>query len=137
MSNPDQESPTNESQASGEVSVCVHTPETEGEARGVESFRNDEGQPCTLVSFRDTAYPGIVDRQRIWGEVRVPAGDQEKAKALVVAWLSAEPVGDLEQAAVSAAYPAIEDAGPARIRLPVLVIGAVFILAALTASKCL
>ena len=61
------------------------------EARGIASFLAEEGLDCVVVPYRDTAYPGVSDRERPWGTVRVAASDLAQAEVLLKAWQAAVP----------------------------------------------
>jgi len=69
----------------------LFVPKNESEARSIESFLASEGVECAVVPFQDTAYPGITDRNRPWGSIRVPAQDLDRAKALLEAYQASEP----------------------------------------------
>lgn len=71
------------------VKLVVATNEIE--ARGIASFLAQEELDCVVVPYRDTAYPGVSDRERPWGTVRVGASDLARAKALLELWQSAVP----------------------------------------------
>lgn len=57
----------------------------------------DEGIDCLVLPYGDTAYPGIVDRGRPWGVIKVPETQAGRARVLVDGWREASPE-DLELA---------------------------------------
>lgn len=71
-------------------SVELYRPESVVEARAIEDLLEEAGIPCTLVSFESTSYPGIADRGRGWGQVRVRPQDLNQAEALVAEFIDAE-----------------------------------------------
>ena len=89
-------------QSSAERSVVVYQPVNEVEARGLELALRDAGISAVTVVHQDTAYPGITDRHRSWGELRVAAQDVKRAEEAILYWLSCPPE-DLDAAAQAAA----------------------------------
>jgi hypothetical protein len=61
------------------------------EARGMASLLSSEGMDCVVVPYQDTAYPGVADRERPWGVLRVAVSDLARAHALLETWKNAEP----------------------------------------------
>ena len=80
-----------------EKTVKLVVAANEIEARGIASFLFEEDVDCVVVPYRDTAYPGVFDRDRMWGEIRVAASDLAQAEALLEAWRTAVPE-NLEEA---------------------------------------
>jgi hypothetical protein len=76
---------------SKEETVQLVVAGNEIEARGIASHLSSEDMDCVVAPYQDTAYPGIVDRERPWGVVRVAATDLEQAKELLETWKDAEP----------------------------------------------
>ena len=137
MNAPNSESNSDTDNPTEEQTRSIHACKTREEAQGIASFLEDQGQTFVMRSFKDSAYPGIVDRGHAWGEICVPASEEDNARQLIQAWLSAEPVGSLDEAATSAAYPAIKDSAASGVPWPFFAIAAVFVVAALTVSDCL
>ena len=77
------------------VELCVAGDEIE--ARSIASLLSSEDVDCVVVPYQDTAYPGVADRERPWGVIRVGETDLTRAKELLETWKEAEPE-DLEEA---------------------------------------
>ncbi len=76
---------------SKEKTVQLTVAGNEIEARGIASLLASEDVDCVVVPFQDTAYPGVADRERPWGVLRVAAADLARAKELLETWENAEP----------------------------------------------
>ena len=87
----------------------LYAPDDEVEARAIEALLRDAGVRFSIRANADTAYPGVLDMGRGWGEIRVHPDDLEDAQNLVADWLESEPV----EGEVDAAAP-IEPSRPAR-----------------------
>ncbi len=48
------------------------------EARLIESILNELGIPHVLQTYRDTAYDGLFQTQKGWGQINAPASCQEE-----------------------------------------------------------
>ena len=137
MSTSPPEANSGDNTPSEEETCVIHACRTQEEAQGIASFLKDQGQTFIMRTLKDSAYPGIVDRGRDWGEIRVPLSEKDQAKQLIDAWLSAEPIDDLEDASTSAAYPAIQESATRGIPWPFFIIALLFAAAAVAASDCL
>lgn len=89
----------------------LYAPDDEVEARALEALLRDSGVRFSIRANADTAYPGVLDAGRAWGEIRVHPDDLEDAQHLVADWLESEPMDD--DAPLSATPPA-EPSRPAR-----------------------
>jgi len=70
----------------------VYETDDEVQALALQEALESEGIAAVLVSHRDTAYPGITDRQRHGTEIRVELDQIEKATRLIEEFLAAQPV---------------------------------------------
>lgn len=61
------------------------------EAKGVEAALVNAEIPCSLISFSDTAYPGVVDRGKGWGKILVSEQDRKRAQAVIEDFLKSAP----------------------------------------------
>ncbi|MEM9073008.1 MAG: hypothetical protein AAGE52_31170, partial [Myxococcota bacterium] len=68
----------------------LYEPDDEIEARALEGLLRQAGLRVSIRAFEDTAYPGITDKHRAWGEIRVHPEDFEEAQHLVADWLESE-----------------------------------------------
>jgi hypothetical protein len=85
----------------------IYETDDEVQALALQEALEAEGIAAVLVNHRDTAYPGIADRQRHGTEIRVELDQAERAARLVKEFLAARPI----EGAPAAASP--PDAGPA------------------------
>ena len=53
------------------------------EAQRIESILNDQQIPCRIRSFHDTAYDGLFQFQKGWGELYAPPAFKEEILAIV------------------------------------------------------
>lgn len=70
----------------------IYETDDEVQALALQEALESEGIAAVLVNHRDTAYPGITDRQRHGTEIRVEIDQVEKATQLVEEFLAAQPV---------------------------------------------
>ncbi len=70
----------------------VYETDDEVQALILQEALESEGIAAVLVNHRDTAYPGITDRQRHGTEIRVEEDQVEKAKQLIEELLAAQPI---------------------------------------------
>ncbi|MDH4281354.1 MAG: DUF2007 domain-containing protein [Myxococcales bacterium] len=70
----------------------VHETDDEVQALALQEALESEGIAAVLINHRDTAYPGITDRQRHGTEIRVEADQVAKATELIEEFLAAQPV---------------------------------------------
>ena len=70
----------------------VYETDDEVQALALQEALESEGIAAVLISHRDTAYPGITDRQRHGTEIRVEGDQVEKATQLIDEFLAAQPV---------------------------------------------
>ena len=115
-----------------ENTVKLIVTQDEIEARGIASFLEEEGIDCVVVPYRDTAYPGVSDRERPWGTVRVGASELEQANVLLEAWRTAVPENLEEAWQRSLASPADGEAKkPGWPGTPVIFAGCLVVLVAI------
>jgi len=72
--------------------LSVYETDDEVQALGLQEALEAEGIAAVLINHRDTAYPGITDKQRHGTEIRVERDQVEKATVLIEEFLAAEPV---------------------------------------------
>ena len=70
----------------------VYETDDEVQALALQEALETEGIAAVLVNHRDTAYPGITDRQRHGTEIRVEMDQVEQATQLIEEFLAAQPV---------------------------------------------
>jgi hypothetical protein len=103
-------------------SHLVYEPDDEPEALAVEALLKDAGIVCQLLPHGDTAYPGVTDRHRSWGEIRVAADKIELAQDLIAEYIETLDEGEVLEKAEdvrmpSTTPPPIEHSAPARSAL--------------------
>jgi hypothetical protein len=72
--------------------LSVYETDDEVQALALQEALESEGIAAILINHRDTAYPGITDRQRHGTEIRVERDQVEKATQLIEEFLAAQPV---------------------------------------------
>jgi hypothetical protein len=70
----------------------VYETDDEVQALALQEALESEGIAAVLVNHRDTAYPGITDRQRHGTEIRVEMDQVEQATQVIEEFLAAQPV---------------------------------------------
>jgi hypothetical protein len=70
----------------------VFETDDEVQALALQEALEAEGIAAVLVNHRDTAYPGITDRQRHGTEIRVEVDQVARARRLIEEFLAAQPV---------------------------------------------
>lgn len=70
----------------------IYETDDEVQALALQEALESEGIAAVLVNHRDTAYPGITDRQRHGTEIRVEVDQVRKATQLIEEFLAAQPV---------------------------------------------
>jgi hypothetical protein len=70
----------------------VFETDDEVQALALQEALEAEGIAAVLVNHRDTAYPGITDRQRHGTEIRVEVDQAEEANRIIGEFLAAQPV---------------------------------------------
>jgi hypothetical protein len=70
----------------------VYETDDEVQALALQEALESEGIAAVLVNHRDTAYPGITDRQRHGTEIRVEVDQVAQATQLIEEFLAAQPV---------------------------------------------
>lgn len=71
---------------------CIYETDDEVQALALQEALEAEGIAAVLVNHRDTAYPGIADRQRHGTEIRVELDQAERAARLIKEFLAAQPI---------------------------------------------
>ena len=72
--------------------LSVYETDDEVQALALQEALESEGIAAVLISHRDTAYPGITDRQRHGTEIRVERDQVEQATRVIEEFLAAQPV---------------------------------------------
>ncbi|MBT8452830.1 MAG: DUF2007 domain-containing protein [Deltaproteobacteria bacterium] len=70
----------------------VYETDDEVQALALQEALEADGIAAVLVNHRDTAYPGITDRQRHGTEIRVETDQVAQATQLIEEFLAAQPV---------------------------------------------
>lgn len=70
----------------------VYETDDEVQALALQEALEAEGIAAVLVNHRDTAYPGITDRQRHGTEIRVEADQVAEARRLIEEFIAAQPI---------------------------------------------
>jgi hypothetical protein len=70
----------------------IYETDDEVQALALQEALEAEGIAAVLVNHRDTAYPGITDRQRHGTEIRVELDQAERAARLIKEFLAAQPI---------------------------------------------
>ncbi|MEJ2025682.1 MAG: hypothetical protein P8Y00_11845 [Deltaproteobacteria bacterium] len=68
---------------SGEEYRKISVLDNEVEARLIESILNEREIPHMLRSYHDTAYDGLFQTQKGWGELRAPKAYEEEILAIL------------------------------------------------------
>jgi hypothetical protein len=63
--------------------VKVDILENEIEAQLLESILKERGIPHRVQSYHDTAYNGLYQTQKGWGQIRAPFSSSEEIKAIL------------------------------------------------------
>ncbi|MEE9403166.1 MAG: hypothetical protein V3V47_08215 [Desulfobacteria bacterium] len=63
--------------------VKVDILENEIEAQLLDSILNERGIPHHIRSYHDTAYNGLYQTQKGWGQIRAPVSWSEKIRAIL------------------------------------------------------
>ena len=70
----------------------VYETDDEVQALALQEALESRGIAAVLINHRDTAYPGITDRQRHGTEIRVEEDQVDKAARVIEEFLAAEPI---------------------------------------------
>ena len=66
-------------------------PENEAEAHALQSLLKQHGIESQVISYHDTAYDGLFQKQYGWGVIRVREEDHSKAEQIVQEWKESSP----------------------------------------------
>ena len=100
-------------------SHLIYEPDDQPEALAVQALLEQAGIRCKLQRHGDTAYPGVTDRHRSWGEVRVAADVVDRAQELIAEYIETLDEGEVLEKAEgmkmpSTIPPPVEHSRPAR-----------------------
>ncbi|MGB5695519.1 MAG: DUF2007 domain-containing protein [Polyangiales bacterium] len=101
----------------------VHETDDEVQALALQEALESEGIAAVLINHRDTAYPGITDRQRHGTEIRVEADQVAKATELIEEFLAAQPVEGPPIAPPPDSAPAPGLRGPGWLVITLILLG--------------
>jgi hypothetical protein len=110
----------------------IYETDDEVQALALQEALEAEGIAAVLVNHRDTAYPGITDRQRHGTEIRVELDQAERAARLIKEFLAAQPIEGAPVAPPPDRGPAPGLRGPGWLVITLILLGllglAVFLL---------
>ena len=101
----------------------VYETDDEVQALALQEALESEGIAAVLVNHRDTAYPGITDRQRHGTEIRVELDQVEMATRIIEEFLAAQPVEGPPIAPPPDSSPAPGLRGPGWLVITLLMLG--------------
>ncbi|MGB3052840.1 MAG: DUF2007 domain-containing protein [Polyangiales bacterium] len=101
---------------------CVYETDDEVQALALQEALETEGIAAVLVNHRDTAYPGITDRQRHGTEIRIEMDQVEQATQLIEEFLAAQPVEGPPIAPPPDSMPAPGLRGPRSLIITLLIL---------------
>jgi hypothetical protein len=101
----------------------VYETDDEVQALALQEALESEGIAAVLVNHRDTAYPGITDRQRHGTEIRVEVDQVAKATQLIEEFLAAQPVEGPPMAPPPDSEPAPGVRGPGWLVITLIMLG--------------
>lgn len=101
----------------------VYETDDEVQALALQEALESEGIAAVLVNHRDTAYPGITDRQRHGTEIRVELGQVQMATELIEEFLAAQPVEGPPIAPPPDSSPTSGVAGPGWLVITLIFLG--------------
>ena len=93
------------------------------QALALQEALESEGIAAVLVNHRDTAYPGITDRQRHGTEIRVELDQVATATQLIEEFLAAQPVEGPPIASPPDSEPAPGLRGPGWLVISLIMLG--------------
>ena len=101
----------------------VYETDDEVQALALQEALESDGIAAVLINHRDTAYPGITDRQRHGTEIRVERDQVEKARQLIEEFLAAQPVEGPPLAPPPDSEPAPGLRGPGWLVITLIMLG--------------
>ncbi len=101
----------------------VYETDDEVQALALQEALESEGIAAVLINHRDTAYPGITDRQRHGTEIRVEEDQVEQATQLIEEFLAAQPVEGPPIAPPPDSNPAPGIRGPGWLVISLIMLG--------------
>jgi len=113
----------------------VYETDDEVQALALQEALESEGIAAVLVNHRDTAYPGITDRQRHGTEIRVEFNQVETATRLIEEFLAAQPVEGPPIAPPPDSAPAPGLRGPGWLVITLLMLGLLGVVAYILNAK--
>jgi hypothetical protein len=101
----------------------VYETDDEVQALALQEALEGEGIAAILINHRDTAYPGITDRQRHGTEIRVERDQVEKATQLIEEFMAAQPIEGPPIAPPPDSRPAPGVVGPGWLVITLIMLG--------------
>jgi hypothetical protein len=103
--------------------LSVYETDDEVQALALQEALESAGIAAVLINHRDTAYPGITDRQRHGTEIRVERGQVEQATQMIEEFLAAQPVEGPPIAPPPDSNPAPGVRGPGWLVITLIMLG--------------
>lgn len=113
----------------------VYETDDEVQALALQEALEGEGIAAVLVNHRDTAYPGITDRQRHGTEIRVELDQVAQATQLIEEFLAAQPVEGPPMAPPPDSMPAPGMRGPSSLIITLFLLTLLAVVAYLLTGK--
>ena len=113
----------------------IYETDDEVQALALQEALETEGIAAVLVNHRDTAYPGITDRQRHGTEIRVEMDQVEKATQIIEEFLAAQPVEGPPIAPPPESLPPPARRGPRSLLISLLLLALMVVAAYLLNAK--
>jgi hypothetical protein len=115
--------------------LSVYETDDEVQALALQEALESEGIAAVLINHRDTAYPGITDRQRHGTEIRVEGAQVQKATQIIEEFLAAQPVEGPPIAPPPSSEPAPGVRGPGWLVITLLMLGLLGVVAYILNAK--
>ena len=115
--------------------LSVYETDDEVQALALQEALESEGIAAVLINHRDTAYPGITDRQRHGTEIRVEGDQVEQATQIIEEFLAAQPVEGPPIAPPPSSEPAPGVRGPGWLVITLLMLGLLGVVAYILNAK--
>ncbi len=113
----------------------IYETDDEVQALALQEALETEGIAAVLVNHRDTAYPGITDRQRHGTEIRVETDQVEKATQIIEEFLAAQPVEGPPVAPPPDSLPPPARRGPRSLIITLILLALMGVAAYLLSAK--
>ena len=115
--------------------LSVYETDDEVQALALQEALESAGIAAVLINHRDTAYPGITDRQRHGTEIRVEQDQVEQATQMIEEFLAAQPVEGPPIAPPPDSNPAPGVQGPGWLVITLIMLGLLGVTAYILTAK--